>query len=85
VVTPEGVVKELTPDSAIMSLIVPAERGDCVRATFCEQSLFFRSGQAAATFLATHPEAQVLSIEEAAHVGKLVANARFTGKKRGSV
>ena len=83
VVTPEGVVKELTPASAIMSLIVTAERRDCVRATFCEQSLFFRSEQAAAGFLAAHPEALVLSIEEAAHVGKLVADARFTGKKRG--
>ncbi len=84
VATPEGVVKELTPTSAIMSLIVPAERRDCVRATFCEQSLFFRSEQAAAGFLATRPEAQILSIEQAAHVGKLVADARFTGKQRGS-
>ena len=84
VATPGGVVKELTPASAIMSLIVPVERRDCVRATFCEQSLFFRSEQAAAGFLATHPEALILSIEEAAHVGKLVADARFTGKQRGS-
>jgi alkylmercury lyase len=85
VATPSGVVKELTPVSAIMSLIVPAERSECVRATFCEQSLFFRSELAAAGFLATHPEALILSIEEAAHVGKLVADARFTGKQRGSV
>jgi alkylmercury lyase len=79
--TPEGVVMKLTPATAIMSLIVPAERRDCVRSTFCEQSLFFRSEQAADGFLATHPEALILSIGEAAYVGKLVADARFTGKK----
>jgi alkylmercury lyase len=79
--TPEGVVMKLTPATAIMSLIVPAERRDCVRSTFCEQSLFFRSQQGADGFLATHPEALILSIGEAAYVGKLVADARFTGKK----
>lgn len=82
--TPAGVVKELTPASAMMSLIVPAERRDCVRSTFCEQSLFFRSVQAASGFLAAHPEAMILSIEEAALVGKLVATTRFTGKQPGS-
>jgi len=48
-----------------MSLIVPAERGDCTRATFCQQSLFFQSEQAAATFLVGHPDALLLSVEEA--------------------
>lgn len=81
VATPEGVVKELTPESAVLSLIIPAERSDCVRDTFCEQSLFFQSEQAASPWLSTHPDAQILSIEEAALVGKLVANARFTEKK----
>jgi alkylmercury lyase len=85
VATPEGVVKELTPASAIMSLIVPAERRDCARSTFCEQSLFFHSEQAADSFLAAHPEALILSIAEAARVGKVVADARFTGKQPGSV
>jgi alkylmercury lyase len=85
VVTPGGVVKELTPVSALMSLIIPAERRDCVRDTFCEQSLFFQSEQAAAAFLATHPGALLLSIEEAAQVGKVVATARFSGRKPGSV
>jgi alkylmercury lyase len=82
VATPDGVIKELTPLSTVMSLIIPAERSDCVRDTFCEQSLFFQSEQAAAAFLATHPGALLLSPGEAARVGKLVANARFTGKKQ---
>ena len=81
VATPGGVAKELTPESAVLSLIIPAERSDCVRDTFCEQSLFFQSEQAASIWLSTHPDALILSVEEAALVGKLVANARFTEKK----
>ena len=73
VATPEGVIKDLLPVSSVMSLIVPAERGDCTRATFCQQSLLFQSEQAASTFLADHPEALILSVEDAAYVGRLVA------------
>ena len=56
------------------------ERSECVRETFCHQSLFFRSEQAASTFLADHPEAILLSVEEAALVGSWVAQSRFTEK-----
>ncbi len=74
VATPEGTVLDLLPAGSVMSLIVPAERGDCTRATFCQQSLFFQSEQAAATFLAGHPDVLLLSVEEAAYVGRLVAH-----------
>jgi len=80
VATPEGVVKDLTPTGSVMSLILPAERSECVRETFCYQSLFFRSEQAASTFLTSHPEAILLSVEEAALVGRWVAQSRFTEK-----
>jgi alkylmercury lyase len=80
VATPEGVVKDLTPGGSVMSLILPAERSECVRETFCYQSLFFQSEQAASTFLAGHPEAILLSVEEAALVGIWVAQSRFTEK-----
>ena len=73
VATPEGTVLDLLPVGSVMSLIVPAERGDCTRATFCQQSLFFQSEQAASTFLADHPDVLLLSVEEAAYVGRLVA------------
>jgi alkylmercury lyase len=73
VATPEGTVKDLLPAGSVMSLVVPAERGDCTRSTFCQQSLFFQSEQAASTFLADHPEALLLSVEDAAYVGRLVA------------
>jgi len=79
VATSEGVVKDLTPASAVLSLMVPAEHRDCVRSTFCEQSLFFQSEQAASAFLVTHPEAFLLSVEEAAYVGRLVAQTRMRG------
>ena len=80
VATPEGTIKHLTPASSVMSLIIPVERSECVRATFCEQSLFFVSEQSASTWLTAHPEAVLLSIEEAAAVGKRVATSRFTKK-----
>jgi alkylmercury lyase len=73
VATPQGTVLDLLPAGSVMSLIVPAERGDCTRATFCQQSLFFQSEQTASTFLADHPDALLLSVEEAAYVGRLVA------------
>lgn len=63
-----------------MSLIIPVERSECVRATFCEQSLFFESEQSASTWLTAHSEAVLLSIAEAATVGKRVAASRFTKK-----
>ncbi len=74
-ITPEGVIRDLFPASGVMSLIVPAQRADCTRATFCQQSLFFQSEQAASTFLADHPEALLLSVEDAAYVGQLVAQS----------
>ena len=80
VATLEGTIKNLVPASSVMSLIIPAERSECVRATFCEQSLFFESEQAASTWLAAHPEAILLSIAEAAVVGKRVAASRFLKK-----
>src|SRR5215472_3760151 len=75
VATPEGAVLDLLPVGSVMSLIVPAERSNCTRATFCQQSLFFQSERAALPFLADHPDALLLSVEEAAYVGRLVAQS----------
>ncbi len=41
VATPEGIA-DLLPATSVLSLILPAERCDCVRGTFCQQSLFFQ-------------------------------------------
>jgi alkylmercury lyase len=70
--TPEGIA-DLLPVTSVLSLILPAERCDCVRGTFCQQSLFFQSEDAAAPWMALHPEAVLLSIEEAAAVGQSIA------------
>lgn len=82
VATPEGAILDLLPASSVMSLIVPTSRNDCTRATFCQQSLFFQSEQAASTFLAAHPEVILLSVEEAACVGRLVAQSCAPGVRR---
>ena len=72
IATPEG-IKELTPTTSVLSLILPAVRYDCVRGTFCQQSLFFESEEVASAWLASHPGALSLSLEEAAFVGRAVA------------
>src|SRR3984893_10285692 len=55
VATPSGVVKYLAPTSSVMSLIIPSERSECARATFCEQSLFFEAQHDADTSLRAPP------------------------------
>jgi len=76
VATPKGIL-DLLPATSLLSLILPAERCDCVRGTFCQQSLFFESEEAASPWLDSHPEAVLLSVEEAALVGRLVANLGY--------
>lgn len=72
VATPEGIQK-LLPATSVLSLILPTERCDCVRGTFCQQSLFFQSEEAASSWLVLHPEAVLLSVEEAAALGQITA------------
>jgi alkylmercury lyase len=81
-VIPKGVIKDLTPAAAVMSLVVPEQGGRSdgasARTNFCEQSLFFQSEGAASDFLSTHPETVILSLEEAARLGWMTAEQRFT-------
>ncbi len=72
VATPEGIA-DLLPATSVLSLILPTERCDCVRGTFCEQSLFFQSEEAASSWMARHPNAVLLSVEEATVLGQMVA------------
>lgn len=73
VATPEGIAN-LLPATSVLSLLLPTERCDCVRGTFCKQSLFFHSEEAASPWMALRPDAVLLSIEEAAILGQMVAN-----------
>jgi alkylmercury lyase len=72
VATPEGIA-DLTPSTSVLSLILPDARCGCVRGTFCEQSLFFQTKEAALPWMALHPEAVLLSVEEAAALGHITA------------
>ena len=72
VATPEG-IENLLPETSVLSLIEPSARCDCVRGTFCQQSLFFQSEEVASPWLALHPEAVLLSVEEAAVLGQFTA------------
>ncbi len=72
VATPEGIA-DLLPATSVLSLILPDARCDCVRGTFCQQSLFFQTEEVASPWMALHPEAVLLSIEEAAALGHIVA------------
>jgi alkylmercury lyase len=74
---PEG-IEELIPTASVVSLILPAARCDCVRGTFCKQSLFFQSEEAASSWMVLHPEAVRLSVEEAATLGQLTARLLVT-------
>lgn len=73
VATPERIAS-LLPATSVLSLILPTRRCDCVRGTFCEQSLFFQSEEAASSWMALHPDAVLLPVKEAAVLGQMVAN-----------
>ncbi len=72
IATPEG-VRDLTPATSILSLPLPSARCECIRGTFCAQSHFFQTMEAAFSWSALHPEVILLSVEEAAALGRLTA------------
>lgn len=68
--TPEEIT-DLVPATSVLSLTLPSARCECVRGTFCTQSHFFQTREAALPWIALHPEAMLLSVEEAAALGRL--------------
>jgi alkylmercury lyase len=77
IVTPQGIV-QLDPASAVLSVRMPPGLASyCnIREAFCVHSLFFANRQAAATWQASHPDGQVLSLEEAFLLGQQLARLR---------
>ena len=73
-VTPTGVAS-VTPAGAVVSIVVPQNRLT-IRQSFCNFVHFFRSAEAAASWLRQHPDAVVLSVAEAYTLGR-----RLTGKR----
>jgi len=72
-VTPERVI-DLHPPGAVVSLNMPEATACCgnVREDVCHHGHFFATREAATSWLAMHPDAVILSVEEAYQVGKLV-------------
>ncbi len=77
-ITPAG-VHDLTPASAVVSVVIPGQGSACEgdRGSFCTQSLFFRSRRDALTWQISSPNARLLSVAEAYQVGRLIARYRF--------
>jgi alkylmercury lyase len=76
IAAPEGIT-DLTPGTSVLSLSLPSARCECVRGTFCAQSHFFQTREVALPWIALHPEAILLSVEEAAALGRLTAQKAF--------
>lgn len=76
-VTPDAVVQVHPPD-AMVSFLTPDRRFDAdVRVSFCHYVLFFASRDAGERWTGDHPGTFVLSVEEAAEVGRRTARAVF--------
>jgi len=70
-VTPTAVVAT-EPSSAVVSVVVPRDLAN-VRSVSCENVHFFSSPEAASRWLEKHPDATILSVEEAFRLGQLIA------------
>jgi alkylmercury lyase len=81
-VTPTGVTF-LTPAEAVVSIVIPANQAGCcnIRNAFCSQVHFLTSPQAADTWRSMHPEATILSVEEAWSIGRAIAQRRLADEQ----
>jgi len=75
-VTPETIV-DLEPASAVVSVHLPGEETNIcsVQEDICNDGLFFVSHDVASTWPSLHPKAVLLSVEEAAELGRVLARA----------
>lgn len=77
-ITPNG-IENLTPASAVVSLVIPASRAacECDRAAFCNRGHFFCSRGAASVWQVTHQDALILTVQDAYQLGQLIAIYRY--------
>jgi len=75
-VTPEAVL-DLEPAGAVVSIHLPGEDTDIcnVQEDICNDGFFFVSHEVASTWPSLHPKAVLLSVEEAAQLGRVFASA----------
>lgn len=67
-VTPQG-VENIQPETAVVSIVKP-KPGLWIRDAFCNDVHFFSSPETAASWLAQHPKAMIISVEEAFILGQ---------------
>lgn len=80
-VAPTGVTF-LEPAGAVVSIVLPAQAGCCnIRNAFCNQVHFITSPQAADTWRSIHPEATIVSVEEAWRLGSAIARRRLADEQ----
>ncbi len=75
-VTEQG-IKDLDPQGAVVSLRLPGETTSAcdVRTTICAYGHFFVDRERASAWPDLHQEAVLLSVEDAAHLAREIANA----------
>lgn len=71
-------VREAKPESAVISMLSPADAFDYrVIQRFCHFVHFFPSAEAGAGWIAEHPGPFLLSVAEAHELGRIVNRRRF--------
>jgi alkylmercury lyase len=77
-VDPHG-VRTIAPPDAVVSIVVPDECCSTIRSSFCNEVHFFASRDAASGWLHDHPGAQIVSVQEAFEIGRLLNAATGAG------
>ena len=76
--SPDG-IKNLTPITAVVSIVILEASQTCCRSNFCDQGFFFSSSEPASVWLSAQPQvAYILPVDEAFQVGYKLAK-KLTG------
>jgi alkylmercury lyase len=75
--TPDGPT-DVEPATTVVSLVTP-DAPSSVRSSFCNQSHFFASAEAAKDWLADHPDARVLPVADAYAAGRPLIGRVLSG------
>jgi alkylmercury lyase len=70
-VTPAG-IEAVEPTAAVVSIVAARDLANFRRVS-CNNAHFFSSPEAASRWLEKHPEATILSVENAYRLGRLIA------------
>jgi alkylmercury lyase len=70
--------RAVDPPTTVVSIVTPNDVSD-VRSAFCNEIHFFSSPQAAEAWLAHHPDATVIPVDEAFDLGRRLIPAILAG------